>query len=419
MRNMTLMGLLLIFTAGGSCNFNLTPDDGGGHVDDHVHVNLKFAAKVADLEARCGELYHGLGLSGASARIADLRLYVSNVRLLTADGLEVPLELEQDGRWQYQDCALLDFEESCGDTGTRSVNTKVVGTASNEHTYVGVSFDVGVPFGLNHGDLSANPPPLNVSAMYWAWSIGHKFVRVDLQLESGEVWAVHVGSTQCSTSGPASPPAAECAKPNRATIAFRSMDLEHDTIVLDVAELVRDVDITMDTPDSSAGCQSFADDAAECPEVFRKLGLDFSTGRCLGDCGGQTAFRLESGLARGQAAYSALRPAAGGETLSCAGCHGATGAGLIGPDIRSSPASHLVEHSKGDGPHPAGVKFPTLTQAEYEDIAIYLNSLCAADPNCRPFDAESHSHDDDDSDGGDDRGAADDHDDDDHGDDGG
>ena len=71
---------------------------------------------------------------------------------------------EQDGLWQYENVALLDFEDKtggCRDVGTVETNAQVVGTVP-EGDYTGLTFDLGVPFELNHIDASTAPSPLNV-----------------------------------------------------------------------------------------------------------------------------------------------------------------------------------------------------------------------------------------------------------------
>jgi uncharacterized repeat protein (TIGR04052 family) len=365
---------------------------------------LKFAAAVNDQSARCGVAYSGLGTTDATAEILDLRLYVSNVRLVNAAGEEVVLDLESDGRWQVDNVALLDFEDGsgrCGDAGTAEVRGEITG-AVPEGEYHGIRFDVAVPFALNHLDAAAAPAPLNVSAMYWTWAVGYKFLRVDLETEGGVPWSLHVGSTMCDSDGPADPPSIECARPNRAQVAFDSFDPDHDTIVIDLDRLFSATDLTVDTPDSSTGCQSFADDAVECAPLFSSLGLDYATGTCEGDCANQTAFRLRNleasdterlaAIARGSSAFSTSWQTVGGELLACAGCHGADGSGAVGPDLRPSAAEHLVEHARDDGPHPAGVKFVGLTAADFDDLGAFLASLCAADPDCEPAEEEDQHH---------------------------
>lgn len=47
--------------------------------------------------------------------------------------------------------------------------------------YTGLAFDMGVPFALNHADVTAAPSPLNIQALWWNWQGGYKFMRVDMR----------------------------------------------------------------------------------------------------------------------------------------------------------------------------------------------------------------------------------------------
>jgi len=66
-------------------------------------VAIRFAARVGDDTFACGETYPGIGVGQDDFRPSDMRFYVSRVRLVTPDGREEAVELEQDGRWQIDD----------------------------------------------------------------------------------------------------------------------------------------------------------------------------------------------------------------------------------------------------------------------------------------------------------------------------
>ncbi|MEM7592163.1 MAG: MbnP family protein, partial [Cyanobacteria bacterium P01_A01_bin.83] len=90
----------------------------------------------------------------------------------------------QDGKWQHQNVALLDFEDgtdSC-DNGTPEIRTQVVGTIP-EGDYESLQFTLGVPPQLNHDDAAIAPSPLNLTSMWWNWQGGYKFLRLDLETE--------------------------------------------------------------------------------------------------------------------------------------------------------------------------------------------------------------------------------------------
>jgi uncharacterized repeat protein (TIGR04052 family) len=234
-----------------------------------------------------------MGLNADSVELADLRLYVSNVALLDDEGNETPVELVQDGVWQVEDVALLDFEDKtagCAESGTTETNAALrVMVPSRD--YSGIRFDISVPFELNHGELSAAPSPLNVSTMFWAWQVGHKFARIDLLLDSGVRFNFHLGSTMCASASPSAPPGMECGRSNRARIALSGFDPLTQPIEIDVAELFAQASLGENVADTPPGCQSGPAEAGDCQPIFPRIGLDFETGACAGDCADQALFR--------------------------------------------------------------------------------------------------------------------------------
>lgn len=159
-----------------------------GHVQaqtDTQEVAINFEAWVGDREFSCGESYENIGTAESTITPTDFRFYVSNVALIDEDGNAVPLELEQDGKWQHEKVALLDFEDGTNacDNGTAETRTMVVGTVP-EGNYESLQFTMGVPEKLNHEDAAIAPSPLNLTSMWWNWQGGYKFLRVDLETEA-------------------------------------------------------------------------------------------------------------------------------------------------------------------------------------------------------------------------------------------
>jgi hypothetical protein len=74
-------------------------------------VTIRFQAMVGLEKFACGKTYEGIGTTRSRIMPRDFRLYVHNMRLIGDAGNSVPVELEQDGRWQLDDVALLDFED--------------------------------------------------------------------------------------------------------------------------------------------------------------------------------------------------------------------------------------------------------------------------------------------------------------------
>ena len=101
-------------------------------------ITISFAMKAGDQDAHCGETVEGLGTTGSPVTFNDLRFYVSNFHLINDKGEAFPVTLEQDGLWQTENVALLDFEDAsagCADSGTPETNTTVRGTIPSA-TYV-------------------------------------------------------------------------------------------------------------------------------------------------------------------------------------------------------------------------------------------------------------------------------------------
>jgi uncharacterized repeat protein (TIGR04052 family) len=250
-------------------------------------VTIRFAGRVGSEPFACGQLYQGLGTTGVQFVPSDFRFYVSGMRLIDHQGREVPLLLEQDGRWQVEDVALIDFEdktEPCG-LGTVDTNTSVRGMAP-PGDYRGLRFVLGIPFHLNHGDTATAPAPLNLSAMFWNWRGGYKFMRVD---EALGLFHVHLGSNGCVSRLPAVPPS-HCSHPNRGEVILPEFDAAGDIIVADLAALLADNDLEENQEDTAPGCESGLDDR-DCEPLFRNLGINFGNG--LPDPSRQTFLRVE------------------------------------------------------------------------------------------------------------------------------
>lgn len=281
----------------------LAQDHGDGHGGMVMPVNLptvgpdvtiRFAANVGSAPAACGMIYTGQGAEGSTLSLNDYRFYVSNVRLMNAAGEEVPVELAQDGLWQYANVALLDFEDGsglCGDIGNADLNNKVVGTVP-EGDYTGLVFDLGLPFELNHLDTTSAPAPLNIPAMWWNWQYGYKFVRIDMQTTNSDspAWFIHLGSTGCNSADGNTPPDEPCSNPNVATVRFDTFNPVQNFVVADLSALLAGVDLNANVP-MPPGCMSGPDDP-DCTGLFPGFGLNLATGVVDAELA-QTFFRVE------------------------------------------------------------------------------------------------------------------------------
>jgi uncharacterized repeat protein (TIGR04052 family) len=270
------------------------PPDGGVDAGGGV-VSLTFAARVGAEPFKCGTTF-SLGNPATMVAPVDFRFYVSEIKLVRADGSDVPLVLIPDGKWQLPDVALLDFEDgtgACSTDGNADTNTVVRGTAP-PGTYTGVRFVVGVPFSKNHANQATAPSPLNLGQMFWSWQSGYKFLKIDgqPQNDAGPRFNVHLGSIACVGGNPADGGVVtSCDKPNRAPVELLTsapIDFATKSIVVDWAAILAGSDLTTNGG-GPGGCMSFPGDP-ECPPVFDRLGLDYTTGQPKA---GATAFRLE------------------------------------------------------------------------------------------------------------------------------
>lgn len=259
-------------------------------------ITIQFQGMVGNKAFQCGESY-SVGMPASSVTPTDFRLYISEVALIDAEGNAVPLTLKQDGKWQYENVALLDFEDKSGAcaNGTEAMNDRIVGTVP-AGTYTGLQFTLGVPFELNHADATLAPSPLNLTSLWWNWQTGYKFLRIDLRNENDMAmsssdssqeshshppdelkslgFAIHLGSTACEASSETQQPA-ECANPNRATVVLEGFDPVQNIVVADLAALVANSNLATNQPDTAPGCMSSPDDE-DCVGIMGALGLPFN-----------------------------------------------------------------------------------------------------------------------------------------------
>jgi uncharacterized repeat protein (TIGR04052 family) len=260
-------------------------------------ISIAFTAKVGGLPFSCHETYSDIGLSHSKVKMSDLRFYVSNVELVSTSGEAVPLELDQDGIWQYKNLALLDFEDGTGSclNGNAGMHKEVTGSvAAGEYT--GLRFTLGVPFELDHVDAASAPSPLNMTAMFWSWQSGYKFLRAELttadssqKSEDGmsqnmtpdakgkprsHGFAMHLGSTGCASESANADPNQECMHPNRPLIVFETFHATTDAVEFDLARLFQGVDVGPEPSGLGGGCMSFPSKDT-CVPIMRALGLPF------------------------------------------------------------------------------------------------------------------------------------------------
>jgi uncharacterized repeat protein (TIGR04052 family) len=275
---------------------------------DTKEIAINFAAYVGEEEFVCGESYQGVGTEESTITPTDFRFYVSNVALIDQEGNAVSLKLQQDGKWQYQNTALLDFEDgkSACDNGTAEINTTVVGTIP-QGDYQSLQFTLGVPQNLNHDDAAIAPSPLNLTSMWWNWQGGYKFLRVDLTTEdaiantshnqahttqathqsshgehgsahspeaiNSNAYLIHLGSTGCSDS--AQSDLFACTNPNRTQIVLEDFNPEDNVVIADLGELLAQSNLTSNQANTPNGCMSSPEDS-DCMPIMQNLNLSSS-----------------------------------------------------------------------------------------------------------------------------------------------
>lgn len=278
---------------------------GGGDDDGPQTVTLNFAAYAGSTPVKCGTAVAGLGSGHVAAQIKDFRFYVSNVKLVKADGSEVALTLAANDDWNLtsggQALTLIDLEDATGacSAGTAATNANVTGTVPAGQ-YVGVKMSMGVPFALNHTDYAVATKPMDVQAMAWSWQSGRKFAKIELSDPDGangswiaKTFNFHLGSTGC-TGNPASGETVACTAANRMDFKLAAFNPATQKIAVDLQALLAGTDITVNQA-SAPGCMSGGTDP-ECLHVFEALAIDWQadgtgTGLPLNGGAAQTLFR--------------------------------------------------------------------------------------------------------------------------------
>lgn len=229
-------------------------------------VSLDFEALANGQVLRTGS---NITADSRTVQFRDFRFYVSEVKLVRADGSTADVTLDTDGVWQSNGVALIDLET----TATTDTNTKVVGTAP-AGAYSGIQYTIGVPEALNHLDRTTQTAPLNIAAMYWAWQSGYKHAKIEFSLNPNDVTPVwtnmHMGSTNgCS----ALPNPGNCAEKFRANINLMgNLNLANQKISMSVDQL-----ITGHNPGAAATCMP-KQAGAPCTPLLRAFGLNESNG---------------------------------------------------------------------------------------------------------------------------------------------
>jgi hypothetical protein len=133
---------------------------------------FKLVPTVNGADLKLDQVYRNL--DNQRFTVNFLKTYVSNLRLLKADGSEVLVK----------DVALLDLAQ----TGKTDHGAGMYFTVSAPvGDYVGIKYLIGIPDSLNFNDPTpyANTHPLSVTQeMHWSWNTGYIFVRMEGTVDS-------------------------------------------------------------------------------------------------------------------------------------------------------------------------------------------------------------------------------------------
>ncbi|PJZ47215.1 MbnP family copper-binding protein [Leptospira brenneri] len=205
---------------------------------------------------------------GRTVQFRDFRLYISEVKLIKADGSTADVTLSTDNVWQSNGVALVDLET----TRTTETNSKVTGTAPMG-SYTGVQYTVGVPESINHLDSTNQKSPLNIGLMYWSWTGGYKHANIEFTYDGTNWTSLHLGSTTCSGA----PNYGNCTKKFRASIQLSGqLNAGSQKISLDVDKLLNG-----HTYGAMGMCMP-GDASAACQPLIRAFGLNESNGAADG-----------------------------------------------------------------------------------------------------------------------------------------
>ena len=267
-------------------------DSNSGISSDEQVVEIPFRAAVGDEDFDCNKTYT-LGTDSTQVQPKDFRYFVSDIKFVRADGTKEILKLEQDGKWQTGNVALLDFattDLNCAKSSSPDASTrKVVRGVIKKGEYTGMEFALGLDDKTNHLDSATAEPPLNNPGMWWSWKGGYKELRLELTILSNgsakdKDYLIHHGATSCSGS---SPETYTCTHENNALITLAGNPLQSG-VKFDIAkyfegekvqeELTQNLATTKQmgvvSSPSSWGCMAFGGDG-DCEYLFSNLGLTF------------------------------------------------------------------------------------------------------------------------------------------------
>ncbi len=290
-----------------SIAFSLSTGCGSDSDADMSEFVLGFAAVAGDDTVGCSDTLLDLGDERqAKVGISDLRFYISNLEFWDSDGNLLDLALD-DNPFQYQGEAghvvLIDLtgntEGSCSDTaiafaeGTARTNEGIRGMTEVDRV-ARLSLNIGVPQGLMKeviAEHSAESAPSPLNEMYWSWVTGYRhFVLnfvAEMNGERGDGY-IHLGSRDCGpTGGLALEDRDECGFVNTPALVLDIADVNRDTVVVDILQLLADIDFrapiydpeTFEPIGEGVGVECHSSPMQDdCAEIFTHFGIDMESG---------------------------------------------------------------------------------------------------------------------------------------------
>lgn len=188
-------------------------------------VTITFSPHFKGLPIQCEQ---PLKINNAQWYVSELAMFFSQFSINNTNTNSIILD---DNDWQSQQVALIRYNAACKKT---TGNMSLVGVIEDiegiegiegidgidgadgikAQTPLSLSFNVGVPFAVNHQNPLIQASPLNDSSMFWAWRNGYKFIRWDMQNAAGDPWSFHLGSVGCVSAAMVRGPQAPCAQAN-------------------------------------------------------------------------------------------------------------------------------------------------------------------------------------------------------------
>jgi uncharacterized repeat protein (TIGR04052 family) len=235
-------------------------------------ITLRFSARIGSEPFACGREYSDIGTQKTRVTPSDFRFYVSEIRLIDAEGKEAPFAIDDKPPFQQSGVGLITFTDGQGYCAVGGVvkNEALVGSAEIDKV-TGLVFSTSVPDALNHGNPAMAPAPLQAAGAHWSWLQGYKFFMaeaVQVGLDGGVPGngLLHVGSTQCSMQNGN----IACAHGNHNTIRLGDFDPDAHTVVADFGAVFSQTDVSADSQCHSTG--------ERCGPLFEAVGIDFVTG---------------------------------------------------------------------------------------------------------------------------------------------